>query len=461
MKNNLSRFIVITIVFIVSFPLISTGCTATKGEGFAIYLTKDDVLPSTMEALSHFELSDQPIIGINDIIRYNEQTHELKLTQSGIERISQLLVPTSGKSFLVCIDKNPVYWGAFWTPISSQSFDGVTIWKPYSSSAPYIITLELGYPASSSYGGEDPRNKPEIISAFKKAGKLITALTISGVSTLPSTMKGYELYSWQEKDGWHFTLITGTNRNKTPEEITSGEYFISETGWVNIHCVGKEAIKTALGKVAPGEWVTWHDGAFVSNGSMLTLPPQDIIDDIKDYAIEHGLNFSAPALGQFKQITLITGGYGYEVGDIVLADTQQEPKIGDVIQYDWRLNKSDCMAMGPGFSLAKVFGKPWDSVKFETDSFFANGFTSSLPATKPTMWGSTKYADVANMKLIVPDGEYLADKWIGQECSGTDENGSSILYNRFTVKSESIIGVILEKIGHDQEFEDVQKHFAY
>ena len=187
-------------LIMVGAVIISSGCTTSKGEEFAIYLTKEDIPPAQMEALSHVELADQSIIGINDIITYNEQTHELKLTQSAFERISQLEVPTSGKSFLVCVDKNPVYWGAFWTPMSSQSFDGVTIWKPYSSSEPYIVTLELGYPSSSFYGGEDPRNRPEIISAFEKAGKLIKSLTISGVDALPSSMKGYELYSWQEKD---------------------------------------------------------------------------------------------------------------------------------------------------------------------------------------------------------------------------------------------------------------------
>jgi hypothetical protein len=169
----------------------------------------------------------------------------------------------------------------------------------------------------------------------------------------------------------------------------------------------------------------------------------------------------APASGQYKQITLITGGYGYEVGDIVLVDTQKQPKPGDIVQYEWRLNNSDCMAMGPGFYLTKVIGIPGDAVKFEAVSYFANGFTVSLPVGKPTMWGSTKYADITDMKLIVPDGEYLADKWVGQECSGTDENGSSIPYNRFTIKSEAITGFILEKIGHDQEFEDAQKNIVY
>jgi hypothetical protein len=296
MKRLFGPFKVKSIVLvIIGAVIISSGCTSAIDEGFAIYLTKEDIPPAKMEDQNRAELADQPIIGINDIVSYNEQSHELKLTQSAFERISKLEVPTSGKSFLTCIDKIPVYWGAFWTPISSQSFDGVTIWKPYNSSEPYIITLELGYPSSSFYGGEDPRNKPEIIGAFEEAGKLITALTISGINALPSSMKGYELYSWQEDDGWHFTLITGTDRNKTLEEITSGTYFISEMGWVNIHCIGEEAMKTVLGKVPPGEWISWRDGAFLSDGGILTLPPQNIIDNIKNYAVEHGLDFYAPA----------------------------------------------------------------------------------------------------------------------------------------------------------------------
>ena len=97
----------------VGVVILSSGCTTLRGEGFAIYFTKGDIPPVQMEALSHVELADQSIIGINDVITYNEQTHELKLTQSAFERISQLEVPTNGKSFLVCVDKNPVYWGAF------------------------------------------------------------------------------------------------------------------------------------------------------------------------------------------------------------------------------------------------------------------------------------------------------------------------------------------------------------
>jgi hypothetical protein len=165
-------------------------------------------------------------------------------------------------------------------------------WKPYNILEPYIVTLELGYPSSTFYEGEDPRNKPEIINALKQAGKLVTALSIDDVKSLPGSMKGYELYSWHAGDGWHYTLITGTNRNKSIEEITSGESFISETGWVNIHCKGEDALKTALSKVPPGEWISWFNGSFISDGSILAFPPQEIMDHIKDYAVGHGLNIN-------------------------------------------------------------------------------------------------------------------------------------------------------------------------
>ncbi len=153
--------------------IMLSGCTTPKGEGFAIYLTKEDIPPAQMEALSHVEIADQPIISLGDIIAYDAQTHELKLTDTAFKRISQLEVPVRGKSFLVCVDKGPVYWGAFWTPISSMSFDGVTIWKPLISKEPKVIKLELGYPSLSFYSGEDPRNNDEVVKSLEQAGKLV------------------------------------------------------------------------------------------------------------------------------------------------------------------------------------------------------------------------------------------------------------------------------------------------
>lgn len=161
-------------LIIVGAIIILGGCQTSKNdEGFAIYLTKEDIPPAQMEALSYVEIADQPIISLENIIAYNAQTHELRLTDIAFERISQLEVPVGGKSFLVCVDKGPIYWGAFWTPISSISFDGITIWKPLNSQKLKVITLELGYPSPSFYRGKDPRDNDEVMKSLEQAGKLI------------------------------------------------------------------------------------------------------------------------------------------------------------------------------------------------------------------------------------------------------------------------------------------------
>ncbi len=275
---------------------ISGGGTTAKVDGFAIYLTKEDIPPAQMEALSHVNIAEQPMISIEDVITYNAQTHEIELTDTAFERISQLEVPVRGKSFLVCVDKEPIYWGAFWTLLSSMSFDGVTIWKPLGSQDLKIITLELGYPSSSFYSGEDPRNNVVVMKSLEQAGKLINRLSVNEVDKLPHSLKGYELYSWEEDNQWHFTLITGTNRTKTMEEITSKADFVSESGWVNIQVVGANAIKDVLSRIPKGESVAWcdelHIGQLTETDVDLQLPPEQIIDAIKEYAEQCALDFA-------------------------------------------------------------------------------------------------------------------------------------------------------------------------
>lgn len=275
--------------------LMLSGCTTSKGEGFAIYLTKGDISPARMPALSHVDIEEQPIFAMSDIITYNAKTHEITLTTSAYERIAKLEVPVRGKSFLVCVDSKPIYWGAFWTPVSSISFDGVTIWKPLSSQDPKVIKLELGYPSSSFYGGEDPRNNTEVMKSLEQAGKLTTMPSATTVDKLPHSMKGYELYSWPEDSQWHFTLITGTNRNKTLEEIISNANIISEDGWVHIHVVGIDAIKTVLSRLPQNEEILWlarlRSEQTPQGGVNITLPTGLIIDTIKEHAGRCGLDF--------------------------------------------------------------------------------------------------------------------------------------------------------------------------
>ena len=180
---------------------------------------------------------------------------------------------------------------------SSMSFDGVTIWIPPILEELHVIRLELGYPSSELYTGEDPRSNPVMIESLEQAGKLINKLSITSMEELPRSFKGYELYSWEEEGQWHFTLITGTNRIKTIEEITSKEDFISETGWVKIQVVGADAIKDVLSRLPEGESVFWCDELHIGQSpeTDLQLPPEEIADAIQEYANQCGLDFVVTA----------------------------------------------------------------------------------------------------------------------------------------------------------------------
>ena len=287
-----TTLIIIGVLLVLGILMSSISATATD-EGFAIYLTEQDISPAQMEVLSQVNLTDQPLISSEDVITYNTQTHEMELIDQAFERICELEVPVQGRAFMVCVDKRAIYWGAFWTPISSISFDGVTIWQPNSSLDPAVITLQLGYPSSSFYGGEDPRDNLEILRALEQAGKLIDKLSITSVEKLPRSSKGYELYSWEEEGQWHFTLITGTNRIKTLEEITSEEDFISETGWVRIQVVGADAAKDVLSRLPDDESVFWFDELHIGQPTEIDfqLPPEQIANEIEGYSEQCGLDF--------------------------------------------------------------------------------------------------------------------------------------------------------------------------
>ena len=103
-------------------------------------------------------------------------------------------------------------------------------------------------------------------------------------------MKGYELYSWMADNQWHFTLITGTNRNKTVDEIISTDNFISEAGWIKIQVVGIDALKTVLSKVPKDAYITWLGGPRGADqeGVNFSLPPSVVIDQVKALAAQFG-----------------------------------------------------------------------------------------------------------------------------------------------------------------------------
>lgn len=89
----------------------------------------------------------------------------------------------------------------------------------------------------------------------------------------PESMKGYELYSWQEGDQWYFSLLVGTNREKTLDEIKAADTVL--------HGVG--ALTSALEQMPEGQYITW------STRETLSFPPEDVIEQIENLCTEQGL----------------------------------------------------------------------------------------------------------------------------------------------------------------------------
>jgi hypothetical protein len=84
-------------------------------------------------------------------------------------------------------------------------------------------------------------------------------------------MKGVELYSWRNrKTGlWRFSLLPGTNRNKSLTEITEKEATVADLS----------TLKKRLAILAKGESVFWS-----LPYSSLSYPPVSMVDEIVKYA---------------------------------------------------------------------------------------------------------------------------------------------------------------------------------
>jgi hypothetical protein len=87
------------------------------------------------------------------------------------------------------------------------------------------------------------------------------------------SVKGYELYSWQEGDQWAFSLLAGTNRTKSLEEIKSGDARLPDV----------EALIARLEKIPAGQYVTW------SSQETLAFPPDEILRQIERVCKDRGL----------------------------------------------------------------------------------------------------------------------------------------------------------------------------
>jgi len=110
---------------------------------------------------------------------------------------------------------------------------------------------------------------------------------------LPRSVKGYELYSWRSGGTWQFTLITGTNRLKTLDEITAPEN-VEEDEWVKITAAGVPELKAVLARLPTGTQIWWVSARHLDSGEReagprIRRPPGWVFRELRAYCSERAL----------------------------------------------------------------------------------------------------------------------------------------------------------------------------
>jgi hypothetical protein len=93
---------------------------------------------------------------------------------------------------------------------------------------------------------------------------------------------------------WHFTLITGTNRLKTLDEIMSPEN-VEQGDWIKITVAGLAGLKSVLSRLPSGTSVSWHrarhlDQSALETGPRLRQPPGRLVREIRAHCAQVGVD---------------------------------------------------------------------------------------------------------------------------------------------------------------------------
>jgi len=148
-----------------------------EGEPFALYLLGDPQI--TGPDIKNYDLDQLPLAGeallkTEYLMSYDWDNHGINLSPFAYQQLLAIFsggMPSSGVPFVVLAYEQPIYAGAFWTLLSSLSFDGVTILEPLDP-AGQTLYITLGYPGADNFTGDDPRGNPRLQQALEDAGKL-------------------------------------------------------------------------------------------------------------------------------------------------------------------------------------------------------------------------------------------------------------------------------------------------
>ena len=120
-------------------------------------------------------------------------------------------------------------------------------------------------------------------------GVLMLVASVSYGQKVRPAMKGYQLFTWKAKGHWHYSLLPGTNRERTYEEITAGATVI----------IGTPNFEDELKRLPKGSEVLWQSDAppgikRPSSGDVISFkqPSRKRIERIKSHCDKLGIKLS-------------------------------------------------------------------------------------------------------------------------------------------------------------------------
>jgi hypothetical protein len=155
----------------------------TNAHSFGIFMPREDVLGHTPDVTQRVRdfyraapkaipLAQYPLISEKDIEGYDWNAHTLNVDKAALSRIPR---PTVwGAPFVVVVDGQPVYVGAFYTGASSASCPVPVIMTDPFLRQSNTLQIQRAYPGEGVPGqsATDPRTNALVKNALQALGKL-------------------------------------------------------------------------------------------------------------------------------------------------------------------------------------------------------------------------------------------------------------------------------------------------
>ena len=123
-----------------------------------------------------------------------------------------------------------------------------------------------------------------MIACQKRTDNLTTAKSsLLDTVSFSQSMKGWELYSLRSGNNWLYSILMGTNRGKSYDEVALN----------NVKVIGTDSLKMLLAKLPANENIIWRGTGLLpySSGGYYTLtsPDNSTVNEIKDFCAQKGL----------------------------------------------------------------------------------------------------------------------------------------------------------------------------